>query len=50
MKTSVHPWPYLAQFCLELGRYASDNSRREKTHTFFNNFFPEYRAVYEEVW
>ena len=52
MKTYMHLWWYLAEFCLEWMSNVSDKSCRESqnTHFVFSNFCSENRAFYEIMW
>ena len=41
MKTDIHLWPYLAQFCLEREMSQTEVVEKIKAHCIYNNFFPE---------
>jgi hypothetical protein len=45
MKTDVHLLLYVAEFFLELEMFLIEVVEKIKTHSLFNNLFPENHAV-----
>jgi hypothetical protein len=50
MKAFLHLWQGLVDFSLKWEVYHTEVVERLKTHSMFNIFFFENRAIYEVMW
>jgi hypothetical protein len=50
MKTDIHFWSYLFQFCVELEMFQTKTVQKIKHISFFNNFSFGRIAIYEIMW